>query len=139
MIDEYLDSKVTTATPYQLHLMVIDGAIRNCQAAEAAVREHKRTEAQRALAKARQFVAELLAGLDASRMPEVVDKLKALFVFILRNLVKADLERDPQLVAESITLLRSHRETWEALAEQLKKDSVTQAAGVTQEGFSWSS
>ena len=29
MIDEYLESKVTTATPYQLHLMVIDGAIRH--------------------------------------------------------------------------------------------------------------
>ncbi len=106
MIDEYLDSKVTTATPYQLHLMVIDGAIRNCQAAEAAIREHNPAEARGSLAKAREFVAELLAGLDASRMPEVIEKLNALFVFILRNLVKAELERDPQLVAESITLLR---------------------------------
>ena len=32
--DEYLDSKVMTASPYHLHLMVIDGAIRHAAQAE---------------------------------------------------------------------------------------------------------
>ena len=108
--------------------MVIDGAIRYALAAETALTRRKLDEANAALAQARPFVAEMLAGLDATQLPEVVDNLKALFVFILRNLVKADLQRDPQLVADSIAILRLHRETWLALAERLKQEAGAEAA-----------
>jgi flagellar secretion chaperone FliS len=139
MIDEYVESKVTTATPFQLHLMVIDGAIRFARAAETSLAQRKLAEAQSALALARRFVAEMLAGLDATQLPEVVDSLKALFVFVLRNLVRADLQRDPNLVADSLRILQLHRETWLALAEKLRKESTAEAS-VTSEGrFSWSS
>ncbi len=123
MTDEYLETKVTTATPHQLHLMVIDGAIRYALAAESALTRRKLDEANAALAQARPFVGEMLAGLDATQLPEVVDNLKALFLFIHRNLVKAGLQRDPQLVADSIAILRLYRETWLALAERLKQEA----------------
>lgn len=142
MIDEhkeYLESKVTTATPFQLHLMVVDGAIRYARAAETALAQRQLAEAQGALAKARQFVVEMLAGLDATRLPEVVDRLKALFVFVLRNLVKADLQRDPNLVADAITILRSHRENWLALAERLKQESAAETPVASEDRFCWSS
>lgn len=140
MIDEYVESNVQTATPYQLHLMVIDGAIRFAQAAETALAERKIAEAQRALDLARGHVGQLLVGLDAARFPQVVDKLKALFVFVLRNLVKADLKRDPRLVADSLTILRAHRETWLALAERLKQESAAaQVPAAPQDRFCWSS
>ena len=77
MIDEYLESKVTTATPYQLHLMVIDGAIRHARAAQAALEQKNVREARARLAQSRQFVAEILSGLDEKRMAEVVVRLKA--------------------------------------------------------------
>ena len=139
MIDEYVESKVTTATPYHLHLMVIDGAIRFAQAAETALEQRKYAEARARLDLARRFVAEMLAGLDAAQFPEVVDKLKALFVFVLRNLVNGDLRRDPSLVADALTILRSHRETWLALAERLKQESAAQSPAGPQDRFSWSS
>jgi flagellar secretion chaperone FliS len=139
MIDEYLESKVTTATPFQLHLMVIDGAIRYARAAETSLTQRNLTDAQSALAQARRFVAEMLAGLDAKQLPEVVDQLKSLFVFVLRNLVKADLQRDPILVADSLRILHLHRETWLAVAERLKQESTVEASVAVEGQFSWSS
>jgi flagellar secretion chaperone FliS len=139
MIDEYLESKVTTATPFQLHLMVIDGAIRYARAAETSLTQRNLTEAQSALAQARRFVAEILAGLDAKQLPEVVDQLKSLFVFVLRNLVKADLQRDPNLIADSLRILQLHRETWLAVAERLKQESTAEASVAAAGQFSWSS
>ena len=139
MIDEYLESKVTTATPFQLHLMVIDGAIRYARAAETSLTQSNLTEAQSALAQARRFVAEMLAGLDAKQLPEVVDQLKSLFVFVLRNLVKADLQRDPILVTDSLRILHLHRETWLAVAERLKQESTVEASVAVAGQFSWSS
>jgi flagellar secretion chaperone FliS len=137
--DEYLETKVTTATPHQLHLMVIDGAIRYALAAEVALTRRKLDEANAALARARQFVGEMLAGLDATQLPEVVDNLKALFLFIHRNLVRAGLQHDPRLVTDSITILRLHRETWLALAERLKQDSAVEAPARSAGRFSWAS
>jgi flagellar secretion chaperone FliS len=139
MIDEYLESKVSTATPYQLHLMVVDGALRHARAAEAALTQRKLPEARTALAEARRFVAEMMAGLNAQRLPELVDKLKSLFVYVLRNLVKADLQHDPQLVTDSIQVLTSHRETWLALAQRLKEESAAEAPAAAAGQYCWTS
>lgn len=139
MIDEYLESKVTTATPYQLHMMVIDGAMRHARAAQAALERNNLVEARAALGQSRQFVAEMLSGLDAKQMPLVIDRLQAIFILVLRNLVKADLQLNPQLVAESLSILELHRDTWLALAEKLKQESPVPAAASPAGGFSWSS
>jgi flagellar protein FliS len=139
MIDEYLESKVTTATPIQLHLMVIDGAIRHARAAHTAMQHGKMAEASTALSEARRFVGEMLAGLDEKQFAEVVGRLKAIFLFVLRNLVNADLERNQTLVAESISILQLHRETSLALAERLKQESAALVTSGTEGRFSWSS
>jgi len=139
MIDEYLESKVTTATPVQLHLMVLDGALRHARMAETAMAQGKMAEARTALAEARRFTAELLSGLDAKRLPELVQNLKSLFVFVLRNLVKADLQRDTTLVSDSVTILQMHRETWLALADRITQTSAAQAPSESSERYSWSS
>jgi flagellar secretion chaperone FliS len=139
MIDEYLESKVTTATPYQLHLMVIDGAIRHARAAQTALEQKNLAEARAALGQSRRFVAEILSGLDEKQMAEVVNRLKAVFIFVLRNLVQGDLKRNPRLVADSISILELHRNTWLALAERLKQESPALVASSSSGGYSWSS
>src|ERR1700722_4605390 len=136
MIDEYLESKVTTATPVQLHLMVLDGALRHARMAETAMAQGKMAEARTALAEARRFTAELLSGLDAKRLPELVQNLKSLFVFVLRNLVKADLQRDTTLVSDSVTILQMHRETWLALADRITQTSAAHVPSESSERYS---
>jgi flagellar secretion chaperone FliS len=138
MIDEYLESKVTTATPYHLHLMVIDGAIRHARAAQSALEQKNLAEARTAFGEARRFVAELISGMDEQRMPQVVVPLRAVFIFVLRNLVQADLQRNTQMVADSLTVLEQHRDTWLELAERLKQDFPTLATS-SAGGYSWSS
>jgi len=139
MIDEYLESKVATATPYQLHLMVIDGAIRHARVAQAALAQKNLREARASLGQSRQFVAEILSGLDEKKMAGVVIHLQAMFFFVLRNLVRADLQHDPQLVADSLSILERHRDTWLALAERLKQESPALVSSSAAGGYSWSS
>ncbi len=115
---EYLESKVLTATPYQLHLMIVEGALREAAAAQEALQLDKvRSHAH--FDRARQFVAELISGLDEAKAPEMVAHLQSLFLFIHRTLVRAELDHDPQLVSDALRLLRIHRETWIALGDRL--------------------
>ncbi len=127
-IDEYLETKVMTSTPYQLHLMVIDAALKHALAAEASLQERRIDKAHASLSNARKFVIELITGLDPNRMVETVDRLKALFLFIHRRLIDAERQRDPRPVADAVAILRQHRQTWLDLGDELRRTSAAPAA-----------
>lgn len=117
--DPYLETKVMTATPYQLHMMVIDGALRHATRAREALENDDFETAHFALNDSRDFVSELISGLNSEQAPDVVEKLKALFAFVYKRLVDADLKHDIQLIDDALRILRMHRETWESLGEKL--------------------
>jgi flagellar protein FliS len=139
--DEYLESKVLTATPHQLHLLVIDGAIRHATAAEAALQSGDLSQAVTQLGRSNQFVAELIAGLKSTQQPHLVDRLKSLFIFVQQTLADADRRHDPRRVAEALAILRMHRKTWLALGEKLSQEAQESAPhrAESHAGFSWTS
>lgn len=127
--DEYLEARVMTARPEELHLMVVDGAIRQATAAEEALRRESPDfeAAHRALVGARKFVVELISGLDEEREQEVVRNLKRLFAFVYQRLNDADLHHDPGRVGDALRILRAHRETWQQLMDKLRSAASTNA------------
>jgi flagellar protein FliS len=135
---EYLETKILTATPHQLHLMVIDGAIRHATGAETALQSRDFARAEAQLGRSNQFVAELIAGLDSARQPHVVDRLKSVFVFAQRMLAEAERRHDSKHVADALAVLRLHRQTWLALGEKLAQEAAATHA-TPQAGFSWTS
>jgi len=140
--DEYLEAQVMTSPPHKLHLMVIDGAIRNAKQAREALGENNFEVLHFALNRSREFVAELISGLNSEETPELVDQLKGLFGFVYHNLTKADLERDVSMIDDALQILEMHRETWIALTEKLLQENINQgdSAGELQppsSGMSW--
>lgn len=125
--DEYLESQVLTATPHQLHLMVVEGAIKYAAAAESALGRGDFGAADAAFDRATRCVADLVDGLNAAHTPEMVDSAKSLFLFIYRNLLIASVERDAKRVADALLILRLHRETWLALGDQIQRESALMA------------
>ncbi len=136
---EYLETKVLTATPHQLHLLVIDGAIRYATSAEAAMLagDFVRSDAQ--LERSNQCVSELMAGLKANRQPQVVEQLNAVFAFVQRTLGQAQRRHDPARLADALSVLRLHRETWLALGKRLAQESAAATPAEGGAGYSWSS
>ena len=122
-VDEYLETKVMTASGPQLHLMVIDGAIRFAKQAETGLEAGDIEAAHFALNKSRDFVTELISGLDEKKSPDLIEKLKGLFLFIYSQLVEADSDRDVQKVRDAIKILQMHRETWLELIEKLIEEN----------------
>lgn len=113
--DEYLEAKVMTAPPEELHLMVVDGAIRQSALAERCLTDGDFEASHNALCRAREFVVELMNGLDESQAPQVVPQLKGLFGFAYRRLHEADMHRDSEMIADALKVLKSHRDTWREL------------------------
>jgi flagellar protein FliS len=118
----YLETQVMTASPERLHLMVVEAAIRSGRQAEAALAENNIETAFLALSQCRSCVCEILAGINVEPNPEVGESLKGLFAFVQKNLLFADVRRDPQLVRDALTILESHRRTWLELLDRLQQE-----------------
>ncbi len=122
--DAYLETRVMTARPHELHLMVVDGAIRAATRAEEALERRDLEAAFFALNESREFVCELISGVKGEPAPELAEKVKSLFVFVYRNLAEADAHHDAGKVRDALKILRMHRETWKQLIDKLAQEQT---------------
>ena len=121
LANQYLDLQVATASPERLHQLVVDAAIRFARQAEEALEAGNHEEAFFSLNRSRDFVNEILTGIVTEPNPELADRLRGLFVFVLQNLARADRSRDPQLVRDAVQILETHRSTWSLLVADVLK------------------
>lgn len=116
---EYLETQVLTASPYRLHLMVIDAALRHARQGLEALNSGKWEQLDRSLSRCRDCVSELLGGLRPETAPELIEPMRALFLYVYRSIATGDLERDPDRIRGAMRVLLKHRETWIELGEKL--------------------
>lgn len=121
---EYLKNAVLTATPEQLHLMLYDGALRFATRGQEAIRAKDREAAFTALERAQLIVLEMSAGIRRDINPEIADRMAALYNFVYRRLIEANINQDEQAAEDALRILRYQRETWVLLMEKLKKEGV---------------
>jgi flagellar protein FliS len=123
----YLRTKVLTASPAELRLLLIDGAIRFAEQAKAGYEGKDFEQSYEGTTKCQAILTELTCSLRPERNPELCTKLTALYNFMYRRLVEASLEKSASVVDEVLRLLRYDQETWTLLLGQLKSDPSGQS------------
>jgi flagellar secretion chaperone FliS len=118
----YLESKVLTAPPQRLHLMLIEGAIRFGRQAEEALRRGARVSAAAPLLRTIDIVGELLAAVRANKS-ELNKKIADQYWFLLRRVSEAKINSDPEALVEALRLLEFERQTWQMLCDKLSADT----------------
>lgn len=117
--ESYLVTAVQTASPQQLHLLLIEAALKQVQRAETHLRAQQADEAATAIFKCEDIVAEMLRGLKLDAAPELVRRVSAEYQFVFRALVQAQAQQDAAKLAEARRVLTVHRETWQQVCAQL--------------------
>jgi flagellar protein FliS len=121
---EYLKGAVMTASPEQLQLMLLDGAIRFTLQGQEALQRADIEGAFNAFDRAQRIVLELTNGLRREINPELVDQLAALYDFVYRRLIDANIHREPKAADDALRILRHQRETWALLMEKLAQSAA---------------
>ena len=116
--NEYFSTQILTAPAQKLHLMVIEAAIRAAEQAQAAWDDEDRGVSCEARIRAQECTAQLLAGLNRDCGLDLVNKLAALYAFVLRRLRDANLRRDAQALDEALKILKMERETWQMVCQR---------------------
>ena len=124
----YLRTKVLTATPEQLQLMLYDGALRFGEQARVALQERRFEDSYKLISRTQKIITELSITLKHDVSPELCSKLAALYTFVYKKLIEANIDHEVSAMDEALSILRYQRETWAMLLDQLGKKKAAAAA-----------
>ena len=115
----YLRTKILTASPEELRLMLYDGAVKFCRQAREALDRKDLETSYTGLMRAQKIVLELSTSLNHTADPDLCSKLSSLYTYIYRLLVDANMDREAKKIDEAIGLLQYERETWHLLMQKV--------------------
>ena len=124
----YHRTRVLTATPEQLQLMLYDGAIRFAEQARPALEAKNWEVSFEALTRAQKIISELISSLRHDVAPDMCGQLAALYNFVYRKLVDANVSHSIASLDDALRILRYQRETWTLLMQQLGKQKASTVA-----------
>jgi flagellar protein FliS len=127
---QYLESKVLTAPPQRLHLMLIEGAQRFGRQAEEALRRGDAEAAAAPMLRVLDIVGELLAVVRAKKS-ELNSRIADFYWFLFRRVSLAKIHGDAAMLSEVLRLLDYERQTWQLVCDKLEAASAPAAATAT--------
>ena len=107
---QYNNSKILTASPAELTLMLYEGAIKFCNIAVKAIDDKDMTTAHNNIMKVENIVRELRGSLN-HKYPVAKD-FEAVYKYVEQRLIEANIKKDKEILEEVLTHLRTMRDTW---------------------------
>ena len=107
---QYKNSKVLTASPAELTLMLYDGCIKFCNMGVMAINGKDYAAANKNIQKAERIIGEFKMTLDHKY--EVAKDFDQVYTYLRQRLLAANLKKDPEILEEVLKHLRTMRDTW---------------------------
>ncbi len=123
-LNQYQNNQVSTASPEQILIMLYDGAIRFANQAAEAIAERDVEKRNLYINKTMAIISEFNATLDHEIGGEIAANLADLYDFMLRELTRANLKNDAQILGPVLNILTDLREAWVQAAEIVKKEKT---------------
>ncbi len=111
----YQDTAVTTQSKGRLIVLLYDGAIKFMKLAIRELQAGNYEAKGRYIGRAQDIINELNAVLDMDAGGEVALNLRKLYCFMNNRLSQANIERNPQMIREVITLAEELNQSWKAI------------------------
>lgn len=119
----YNNSKIQTATPAELTLLLYEGAIKFTNIAIVAMEKNDVQKAHDNIMKTENIIEEFQATLD-HKYPVAKD-FEAVYSYLLKRLFDANIRKDPEILEEVLRHLRTMRDTWkEVMAKTANGNNI---------------
>ena len=113
---QYNNSKVLTASPAELTLMLYEGAIKFCNIAIMGIEQGDALKAHTNIVKVENIIIEFQSTLNHKYA--VAEDFDKVYNYIYSRLVEANIKKDKKILEEVLVHLRGMRDTWK---EVMKK------------------
>ena len=107
---QYNNSKVMTASPAELSLMLYEGAIKFCNIAIMGIEQNDIEKTHTNIIKAENIILEFRATLNFKY--QVANDFENIYKYIYDRLIEANISKDKEIIEEVLEQLRGIRDTW---------------------------
>lgn len=122
----YNNSKIQTATPAELTLLLYDGAIKFANIAAVAIEKGDIEKAHNNIRKTERIIVEFDTTLDDRY--EVSKDFHNVYRYLLRRLNEANMKKDKEILEEVLKHLRTMRDTWKEVMQLNANGNKTQVS-----------
>ena len=119
----YLKTSIETASQPQLLVMLFDAAVKKLHLARKAIEENNIERTHNELIKVQRIFSELMVALDFDIGGELSQQLFAIYDFVYRQLVQANIRRDIKLIDEVLPIVEDLREGWTKAVAKYQEES----------------
>jgi flagellar secretion chaperone FliS len=116
-----LPSQVQDADPHTLVQLMLDGAVARVAAAQGALEANDTPLKCELIGKAIGLVEGLRVSLDMERGGDLAANLEALYRYMVRRLLEANLRSDAAILTEVGSLLREVQTGWREMGQSLAR------------------
>ena len=116
------------ASPHRLIQILMDGAIEKINVAKGLIERRDVPEKVRNINWALSMIDGLRQSLDIEKGGEIANNLESLYDYMQRRLIVANAENDPSILDEVVSLMLEIKSAWDAVPENISKESREQAA-----------
>ncbi len=106
----YANSKIMTASPAELTLMLYEGAIKFCNIAIVAIEKKEVEKAHNNITKVENIISEFQITLNHDY--KVAEDFDNVYTYLKQRLVEANMKKDKEILEEVLEHLRTMRDTW---------------------------
>ena len=114
----YKGTKVNTASPAELTLMLYEGAIKFCNIADLGFEQKDFEKVNNNIIKVQNIITELRSTLDF-KYPTAKD-FDVIYEYINSLLAQANIKKDPEQLALALEQIREMRDLWKEVMKQNK-------------------
>ncbi|MBQ7944606.1 MAG: flagellar export chaperone FliS [Lachnospiraceae bacterium] len=123
---QYQNSRIMTASPAELTLMLYEGAIKFGNIAIIAMENKDPAKAHENVVKVERIIQNFRETLD-KKYP-VWEDFEKVYVYLLRRCHEANIAKDPEIMQEVVKHLRSMRDNWKEVMKVVAADKSNAAA-----------
>ena len=113
-----IESEVNYASPYRIIQMLMEGALARLATAKGCIARNETAEKGRQIAWCIRIIEGLRASLDSEQGGEVAGNLDALYDYINRRLLNANINNDIEIIDEVTHLIEEIKEGWDGIPSE---------------------
>ncbi len=135
-LNAYRETNIKTASQGKLVLMLYTEAVRQMETAVSALESAKPQidQINNALIKAQDIITELMVSLDFDRGGEIAKNLYSLYIFFNRELMLANVKKDPEPVKSIIIMMKDLKDAWQQVFQKAGANVPQASTGINIAG-----
>ena len=129
---KYAETEIQTSSQGDLIVMLYQGCIKFLRLAKKSIEEENIHNTNEYMIRSQDIIMELLTTLNTEQGGEIATNLSALYEYLYRRMIKANMEKDTEIIDEVENIMLELLEAWQEAVKSDRKENGRDKLDITK-------